>query len=633
MKFRTWLRLFFRIPDTRPPFRSNLFVPLVYPLVMTILPRLISNKPTFRFEPREESDQEAVEQMKMLVDYQLERTDFLKKLKMWVKDTLMFGTGLAKVYWKRDDEEDINDPEIEVVDCFDFFPDPKATQIDGGDFMIHRTIMPVTALKNALGPDGKSLYKGLDEIKDSTNEENTNKIFLTNDRSMTIGDIDARLVLGTPYRQSMTKQIEILEYWGIYGKDDNEYVLTVANRNKVIRAEKNPYGNTAKNRPFVKMCIDPNNFLFHGTGLIDPLEHLQIALNDTRNQRMDNVNLILNKLFVVLKDADVNEQELVSRPGGVIYEGTPGGVRILETPDITASAYQEEAILQQNAQETVGVSDIIQGQVQDANSAKVEGQVINKTARGAQIAVEQAGSRFKYYMQNVEDGLIDLGKKLYLMNQEFMTDEKIVRIEAPNDYQTIQKQGLLDKIKTKLGIQQPQNKFQWKKIRPDTIKNLSLDVRVESGSTQPIEESLKQQKVTSLLSLFAQLPVTTPETWIELATEVLNAYQIPNKDRILKTLQANQGGPKASVSVNLKGDLNPFQAADIAKTVGASSESTDPQVVATMEAKKQHDQIAQELVKHGAKGVVDAQLKAQEAALNQNNGGETAGTTQGASQQ
>src|ERR1041384_2867299 len=43
LKFRSWLRLFHRIPDTKPPFRSNLFIPKIYELVSTVLPRMIAN--------------------------------------------------------------------------------------------------------------------------------------------------------------------------------------------------------------------------------------------------------------------------------------------------------------------------------------------------------------------------------------------------------------------------------------------------------------------------------------------------------------------------------------------------------------------------------------------------------------
>jgi hypothetical protein len=600
IKYRTYLRHYFRIADSRPPFRSNLFVPLTYSMISTVLPRMVANNPSFRFEPREESDQDNVDQMSSLVKYQLDRMDFFKKSKMWVKDALLFGVGVLKVFWNRYDEEEINDPDVQVVDVFDFFPDPKAVDIDHGDFMIHRTIVPFSYLKKAKKYDGKPLYKNLNKIdKGTTNEQEYNKLFLTNDRQMTIADIDARLIMGTPYRQSSTKQVELLEYYGIYGPNDEEWVITVANRNVVIRAEKNPYPNGK--RPFVKVCIDPNNFLFYGTGIADVLENTQIALNDTRNQRMDNINLILNKLFLVVKDANVNEQDLISRPGGVIYTDLPNGVTLLDTPDVTQSAYEEESILKQDAQEAIGVSDIVNGQLQDVGGAS-KSEVLNKTAKGAQIAVEQAGSKFKYYMQNIEDAMRELGKKLYQYNQEFMTDEKVIRVLAPNGYEQVKKQGLLSKIKPMLGLPvQKSSPWQFVRVKPDAIRNVSLDVQVESGSTQPIEESLKQQKIVNLINLLASLPVTTGETFMAMAEEILKTFSVPNKDQIMKTLQVPQGGaPKASVSVSLKGDLNPYETADIAKQLGASPQSTDPKLVASLDAQDRHDEVMDKVIDHAS---------------------------------
>ena len=114
--FRRWLSLYHQVTTEKAKFKANLFIPLVYPIVSTILPRMVSNLPKFRYEPREESDNQAIEQMSRLVDYQLDRMDFFKKLKMWAKDTLIFGTGIVKVFWFRDDDKEYNDPQLESVD-------------------------------------------------------------------------------------------------------------------------------------------------------------------------------------------------------------------------------------------------------------------------------------------------------------------------------------------------------------------------------------------------------------------------------------------------------------------------------------------------------------------------------------
>lgn len=597
--FRSFMKLYRQITDPKPRGKANLFIPLVYPIVSTILPRMVANVPKFRYEPREESDMKQVEQVSKLVDYQLDRMDFIKKERMWVKDALMLGTGLVKVFWKNDPMYDYNDPDLELIDLLDFFPDPKSTDIQAGDFMIHRTIQPLAALKRAEGPDGKSLYNNLEGL--TTYGEQDPKSSNNLIKGGQWSDVDAALRIGSPYRQSKSKQIEVLEYWGINpDEDDKEWVIVVANGNTVIRAEENPLGNK---RPFIKMHVDPLKDEFYGIGLIEPIEHLQLELNDTRNQRMDNVNLILNRMWLVMRGANVDETELVSTPGGVIFSDVLNGVQPLVPPDVTQSAYQEEALIKQDAQMAVGVSDIINGQLQSANE-NVPGQVLNKTATGARVAVEQAGSRFKYYLQNIEDALRELGEMLYMFDQMFMSDEKFIRITAPNDYQKIQKQGLISKIKEKIGMPvQEQNPYEFIRISPEDIKNLKLDIKVEAGSTQPVEESLKQQKALSRYQLIASLPVATGETHMALAEELLEAYDSTNKEKIMKTLQVPQSnGPKTNVSVSLKGDLNQFQAAEIAKAgTGAGEQSADPKLVAQLMASDKQSELVNNLIKDSGK--------------------------------
>lgn len=555
---------------------------------------MVANNPKFRFEPREESDEKQVKKMSTLIDYQLDRMDFLKKFKMWVKDALIYGTGYIRCYWRVDAKDQYNDPDIDNVDILEFYPDPKAAEVDGGDFVIHRTVVGLDALERQKTPTGEPLYQNLKFIRMNNTADLAQQMLYVNNKSMSYGEINTALPnMGSPFIQSFTKQVEVLEYWGVNPEDEsNEWVITIANRSTVIRAEKNPYGNR---RPFVKLHVDPMAHTMNGKGIIEPIEYLQLELNDTRNQRMDNVNLILNKLFVVRKDGDVDETELISRPGGVIYEGIPNAVRVLETPDVTQSAYQEEALIKQDAQNAVGVSDIIQGQLSSA-SENVPGQVLNKTATGAQIAVQQTGSRFKYYMQNIEDALREFGEILYEYNQEFLSEEKIIRVNAPNDYQKVQKAGLINKIKGFIGL--PQENFQqyeFERVKPEEVRQLKLDVKVDSGSTQPVDDIMKQSKAQGLLQMLGGLPVTTPDTFIALAEQILDAYQVPNKTKIMQTLQAPQAAPSQdqNVRVSLSGQLNPFQVADIAKKAGVSDAAADPALAAQLMANEQSDSINQ----------------------------------------
>ena len=82
----------------------------------------------------------------------------------------------------------------------------------------------------------------------------------------------------------------------------------------------------------------------------------------------------------------------------------------------------------------------------------------------------------------------------------------------------------------------------------------------------------------------------------------------------MKTLKVPDGkGPETKVNISLSGDLNDYEVGDFAKSSGASAQSTDPKLISHLDAQKQHDEITQKLVEHGAKGAVQAGLQQQQA--------------------
>ena len=67
-------------------------------------------------------------------------------------------------------------------------------------------------------------------------------------------------------------------------------------------------------KPFIKIVdtIDPHNF--YGIGEIEPIEHLQHELNTIRNMRMDNINLIINRMWTVKNSADISSENYFTLP-------------------------------------------------------------------------------------------------------------------------------------------------------------------------------------------------------------------------------------------------------------------------------------------------------------------------------
>jgi hypothetical protein len=67
-------------------------------------------------------------------------------------------------------------------------------------------------------------------------------------------------------------------------------------------------------------------------GLIEPVISLQNELNTVRRQRLDNVNLMINRMWKVLSTADVDMDKLTAQPGGIVLTDN------MEAIDVSAGA-------------------------------------------------------------------------------------------------------------------------------------------------------------------------------------------------------------------------------------------------------------------------------------------------------
>jgi hypothetical protein len=79
-------------------------------------------------------------------------------------------------------------------------------------------------------------------------------------------------------------------------------------------------------------------------GVASLLRDVQQELNDSVNQRRDNVSLILNKRYLVRRSANVDYTSLRQNvPGsGTLVDDITRDITTLDTPDVTASSYNEE---------------------------------------------------------------------------------------------------------------------------------------------------------------------------------------------------------------------------------------------------------------------------------------------------
>jgi hypothetical protein len=448
--------------------RANLFVPYVYATIETIMPRLVGSRPKVQAIPREPKDIPQADVVTKLLEYQWDMMDMKSKLKDWVRQALMYGVGVVKLTWSfkgQFGQVEEDQPKAEIVDLFDFFIDPDASSLETADYVIHRT------------------YRHLNELKDNPNYNVPRELEaqVTSDQYKV--QRDAIMGLSKPNDKDK-KKVELLEYWGKYdiNRDgiDEECLIVMANRTHVIRVEENPYDHSKK--PFIAIQDTQLPQEFWAIGEIEPLSSLQYELNDVRNQRMDNVTLILNRMWKVAKGADVDEADLVSQAGGIVHAGDINGIEVIETPDVTSSAYNEETLIKNDMQQASGVTDYTKGM----GGSNVRGQqgMGNETATGIMLLQEAGNARFRYKLDNIEDALREFGKQLISLDQQFIDTQQVVRIVGES------------------GIQ-------WKTVAPKEIKG-EFDIVVEAGSTQPMNKSVRRAEARELLATvapFAQMGV------------------------------------------------------------------------------------------------------------------------------
>lgn len=502
------------LTQTAYPWQSNVWVPYSFSTIETLAPRMIANRPQIDIMPREAADEEYAELQASLIDFQWEAMGADDLLQDIVKGALIYGTSIIKVFWKKEEakvtkkemvDEDFPElgtvdvekdellfdgPQIELVDLMDFFWDPRATDMDNARWVAHRMYRTYEHLEEL---QKQGVYKNVKLLED------TAAVLEDDEKSARRGTLGIAMPSELEDMERGKNLVEIIEYW------EDDRVVTVANREVVIRDEPNPYRHGKK--PFVRLVDQSIQHEFLGMGELEPIETLQYELNDRRNQRMDNVTLVLNRMWKVKNGANVDEDELVSDAGGVVHTDDMNGIEPLQMPDVTASSYQEETLIKADIQQTTGVSDFTRGVGSDA--------LANDTATGISLIQEAGNSRFRLKIRNLESAIEKIGRMMVSLNEQFVEEEKVIRILGDEG-------------------------FEWKTIRPEDLKG-NFDVVVQSGSTLPSNEAVERKQTMEMFQLFAGDPEVNQ---VELKRRVLETFGVKNIDKLL--VPADQGIPQGN---------------------------------------------------------------------------------------
>lgn len=334
------------------------------------------------------------------------------------------------------------------VDIYNIYPQPHIEEITKDTWIIEKfKITNKELMDGARNPDP---YYRLDNV---TMQLLMNGSAVPNndpqlaDKRMAENDWEVPL----PYLQP-DQEHEGLEYWGPVPKwflnpslkDDElakyevEYAwIWVIDGQWLVRK---------RITPFIDACppYDKGNYIrrpgqFYGIGNGKLLVGLQAEKNEIRNTRQDNINLLLNKIFAVLKDKVSKEewQNLISDPGQIWpFSGIDDVRKVimpLDVPDITQDSWRGSAEVDREAQE---VTDVIKT-TQTIGAG--EDQAGNGTFRGQMLNHEVANERFKLYASVLEiSALKKIIDRIYQRIYQFKSYEQIEKIIGPKRAQNFE---------------------------------------------------------------------------------------------------------------------------------------------------------------------------------------------------
>jgi len=384
--------------------------------------------PDLKSMPQIEPAKLAAEKMEKLIHDQLEETQAITTLRHVFFEMCLLGSGVLKGPFTADKryhsfskEEDMQVymqkvktvPKLEAVSCWNFYPDPNATNLEDCDYVIQRH-----SLNRQQFSDLRYMplfdVEAIDEcLKHGPNYQ--------------VRGYESSLYDRETVESIYKNRFEVLEYWGVINKDlANECGIEtedeIVNVNvwicggKVLRMVENPF--TPTRIPFTVCPYELNPYQFFGVGVAENMEDSQQIMNGHARMAIDNLALSGNLVFDVDETQLVPGQDMKIFPGKIFrrQSGQPGtAINSLKFPNSTQENMMMFDRFRQLADEATGIPSYSHGQT------GVTG--MTRTAAGMSMLMGAAALSIKTVIKNIDDYLLKpLGDNFFLWNMQFSDD-------------------------------------------------------------------------------------------------------------------------------------------------------------------------------------------------------------------
>lgn len=426
-KQQAWLR-FYKLyraykDKTSYAYKTRLMPPIAFEIVETVKPRLSSAKMNVRILPRGKNDIDspAIESWDDLIKYDLDAIKFDDRKIDWINSSLIYGNGVAGLTWNPGEEED-GDPYLEIQDLWLFYPDPEATSFQDSKWEIVQLFKTNEQLKKEEEKRGENkIYKNLEglENKKITNDPRKER-YEINTKKMGQIDIGGTTKEGEPLSGTSTDEKmeeEQVELWQIWDHEEDKLIV-IANREKLLREDENPYLKINGGRIFIDLPDHALLWELWAIGHIEPVETTIHEVADSRNQAMDNITFNLDPIKKVRKDAHLTADDLITGPGAIWELKRADDVITERPPDISKEWIEKDEVLRREIQTALAISEYAMGLPKGPQEpmGKVE------------LLLMQTNIRFSLLLRQLEIAMTQLVNNLIELNDEFLTEDKAYRL-------------------------------------------------------------------------------------------------------------------------------------------------------------------------------------------------------------
>jgi hypothetical protein len=342
-------------------------------------------------------------------------------------------------------------PFVERISPFDVYVDPHARHPKEMKWIAHRTRRLVNDVR-------------VDERYEKAAREKANG---TTFSSIEFGQRDGRSG-DEALETSKASYCDVVEFYDLRRQEVSTFLLGNSDNGEfLIKPKRIPY---PFGHPFVMLRNYEVIDHFYPMGELEAIEVLQHELNATRTQMLNHRSKFARKYLFhedSFDDAGLKalksdvDNEMVPFSGDI--QDMAGSVIAMPVQGTPPDFYNQSDLIQSDMDRISGVSDYMRGSTPN----------IRRTATEAAMIQDAQNSRAADKLSHIEGTLAEIGERLIMLMQMYLTGEHVVRI---------------------VGMSHPT----WVQFDADYIQG-QFDFEVEAGSTQPMNESFRQQQALQLV--------------------------------------------------------------------------------------------------------------------------------------